>query len=47
MAKKPALVSFVEGKDGKRVAPSKSLTPKVKASNDKMRAGKYGKAGPY
>ncbi len=46
MAKK-IIESFVEGKDGKRVKPSKSLTPKVKASDDKKRLGKNGKVGPY
>lgn len=50
MAKNPgvkAIVSFVEGKEGKRVAPSKSLTPKVPPSGNKKRAGVYGKPGPY
>lgn len=45
--KKSIMASFVEGKNGKRVAPSKSLTPKVKASDDKKRMGTFGKIGPY
>lgn len=45
--KKSTAVSFVEGKAGKRSPAPKSLTPKVKASGDKKRAGVYGKAGPY
>lgn len=47
MAKKSVVGSFVEAKDGKRSGAPKSLTPKVKASGDKARAGKYGKVGPY
>jgi len=45
MAKKSIVASFVEGKAGKRSGPPKSETPKVKASGDKARAGKYGKPG--
>jgi hypothetical protein len=47
MAKKSVVASFVEAKDGKRTKAPKSLTPKVKASGDKARAGKYAKEGPY
>lgn len=50
MAKSPKKTiesSFVEGKKGKRSPKPKSLTPKVKASGDKKRAGVYGKAVQY
>lgn len=45
--KKSTVASFVEGKKASKAPKPKSLTPKVKASGDKARAGKYGKAVPY
>ena len=46
-AKKGVLGSFVEGKKPSKTPKPKSLTPKVKASGDKKRAGKFGKSVPY
>lgn len=47
MAKKSIVASFVEGKKASKTPTPKSLTPKVKASDNKKRAGVYGKKGPY
>jgi hypothetical protein len=43
MAKKSIVASFVEGKKPSKTPTPKSLTPKIKASGDKKRAGVYGK----
>ena len=47
MSKKPIVASFVEGKKATPSKRPKSLTPKVKASDDKVRAGRYGKPVSY
>lgn len=38
---------FVTGSKQTKAPKPKSLTPKVSASGDKKRAGKYGKSVPY
>lgn len=38
---------FVSGNKQTKTPTPKSLTPKVKASGDKKRAGLYGKSVPY
>lgn len=45
--KKSISDSFVEGKKQSKAPTPKSLTPKVKASGDKKRMGKYGKEVAY
>lgn len=46
-AGKNKVASFVEGQKESKVPRPKSLTPKIKAKDDKKRAGVYGKKGPY
>lgn len=46
-SKSSAESKFVTGTKQSKAPTPKSLTPKVKASGDKMRAGKYGKSVPY
>lgn len=41
------VAKFVSGNKQSKSPTPKSLTPKVKASGDKKRAGVYGKVGPY
>lgn len=43
MTKKSVVASFVEGKKPTKTPTPKSLTPKVKASGNKKRAGVYAK----
>lgn len=48
MAKSKSVVaSFVEGSKQSKAPKPKSLTPKIKASDDKKRAGKNGKSVSY
>ena len=47
MAKSDPVAKFVTGNKQTKAPTPKSLTPKVKASGDKKRAGTYGKTVPY
>jgi len=46
-AKSDPVAKFVTGNKQTKAPKPKSLTPKVKASDDKKRAGKFGKSVPY
>lgn len=46
-AKSDPVAKFVTGSKQTKAPTPKSLTPKVKASGDKKRAGLYGKSVPY
>lgn len=46
-AKSDPVAKFVTGNKQTKAPTPKSLTPKIKASDDKKRAGKFGKSVPY
>lgn len=46
-AKSDPVSKFVTGTKQTKAPTPKSLTPKIKASGDKKRAGVYGKSVPY
>ena len=41
------VAKFVTGSKQTKSPTPKSLTPKIKAKDNKKRLGKYGKVGPY
>jgi len=45
--KSDPVAKFVTGNKQTKAPTPKSLTPKIKASGDKKRAGVYGKSVPY
>lgn len=47
ISKKNSEASFVQGSKQTKAPTPKSLTPKVKASDNKKRMGKFGKSQPY
>ena len=47
LSKKNTEPSFTQGSKQTKAPKPKSLTPKISASGDKKRAGKYGKSVPY
>lgn len=47
MAKSDPVAKFVTGNKQTKAPKPKSLTPGIKASGDKKRAGKFGKSVPY
>jgi hypothetical protein len=47
LSKKNSEASYTQGSKQTKAPTPKSLTPKVKASGDKKRMGKFGKAQPY
>ncbi len=47
ISKKNSEASYTQGSKQTKVPTPKSLTPKVKASDNKKRAGKFGKAQSY
>lgn len=47
ISKKNSEPSFTQGSKQTKSPAPKSLTPKVKTSDNKKRAGKFGKSVPY